>query len=174
MTEWTTEFTASKAGLTALKNERHKEFLEVIEAADPNREDPWFARYAEMVRTGDYARESVRVLAECGALQVQKDHDYQNAASSVRQAMHYRRGVSTIFDMIWQKLLRARSIIEAYEADSSFVPSNEALEDTFRDAINYLSFAISYMRGKMDGQELNVGLDAFNRPVEGNECSSRT
>jgi hypothetical protein len=49
--------------------------------------------------------------------------------------------------MIHQKLLRAQSLLEA-EGDPKF----ESLEDTYKDMINYCSFAVSYMRGKMDGQ----------------------
>ena len=93
------------------------------------------------------AKESVKVLHECINLQLQKSNDYQNPKSNIKQAMHYRRGVDTIHDMIHQKLLRAQSLLEA-EGDPKF----ESLEDTYKDMINYCSFAISYMRGKMEGQ----------------------
>ena len=65
--------------------------------------------------------------------------------------MHYRRGVDTIHDMIHQKLLRAQSLLEADVGleERQF----ESLEDTYKDMINYCSFAVSYLRGKMDGQE---------------------
>ena len=93
------------------------------------------------------SKESVKVLHECINLQLQKSNDYQSKESNVTQAMHYRRGVDTIHDMIHQKLLRAQSLLEA-EGDPKF----ESLEDTYKDMINYCSFAISYMRGKMEGQ----------------------
>ena len=93
------------------------------------------------------SKESVKVLHECINLQLQKSNDYQNPKSNIKQAMHYRRGVDTIHDMIHQKLLRAQSLLEA-EGDPKF----ESLEDTYKDMINYCSFAISYMRGKMEGQ----------------------
>lgn len=102
--------------------------------------------------------ESVLVLRECIELQKKKSRDYQNPDSSVRQADHYRRGVDTIHDMIDQKLKRAQSLIEARAP-----PSNEALEDTYKDIINYCSFAVSYLRCAMDGQR--VDHDMFNRPV---------
>ena len=100
-------------------------------------------------------RESVKVLRECVYLQTQKSQDYQNPNSNVVQAMHYRRGVDTIHDMIWQKLLRAQSLLEA-EGNPNF----ESLEDTYKDMINYCSFAVSYMRGKMEGQDPDR--DMFN------------
>ena len=50
--------------------------------------------------------------------------------------------------MIHQKLLRAQSLLEA-DGDVKF----ESLEDTYKDMINYCSFAVSYLRGKMDGQD---------------------
>ena len=93
-------------------------------------------------------KESVKVLEECISLQLAKSKDYQNPKSSIKQAMHYRRGVDTIHDMIHQKLLRAQSLLEA-DGEVKF----ESLEDTYKDMINYCSFAVSYLRGKMDGQE---------------------
>ena len=92
-------------------------------------------------------KESVKILQESIDLQLAKSQDYQNPKSDIKQAMHYRRGVDTIHDMIHQKLLRAQSLLEA-DGDVKF----ESLEDTYKDMINYCSFAVSYMRGKMDGQ----------------------
>ncbi len=113
----------------------------------------------------DVDKESVRVLRECIDLQSKKASDYQNPTSSVRQAMHYRRGVGTIYDMIWQKALRARSILEAYENDVNYEIKNESLEDTFKDIINYASFAVAYMRRRMEGQDQYAALDILNRPL---------
>ena len=50
------------------------------------------------------SKESVNVLNECIELQLKKSQDYQNPNSNIKQAMHYRRGVDTIHDMIHQKL----------------------------------------------------------------------
>ena len=93
-------------------------------------------------------KESVKVLEECIDLQLAKSKDYQNPKSNIKQAMHYRRGVDTIHDMIHQKLLRAQSLLEADVGleERQF----ESLEDTYKDMINYCSFAVSYLRGKMD------------------------
>jgi hypothetical protein len=106
-------------------------------------------------------RESVTVLQECIDLQKRKSQDYQNPNSNIVQSMHYRRGVSTIHDMISQKLLRAQSLLEAYENGEGSTPNFESLEDTYKDLINYASFAVSYIRGKMEGQDPNR--DMLNR-----------
>lgn len=92
--------------------------------------------------------ESIRVLHECISLQRDKSSDYQNPDSNIKQAMHYRRGVDTIHDMLHQKMLRAQSLLE-----SKGNPKFEALEDTYKDIINYASFAVAYLRGRMDGQD---------------------
>ena len=104
-------------------------------------------------------RESVNVLRECIELQLKKSRDYQNPNSNVVQAMHYRRGVDSIHDTMHGKMLRAQSLIES-GTNANF----ESLEDTYKDLINYASFAVSYMRGKMEGQDPDR--DMFNRPFE--------
>lgn len=105
-------------------------------------------------------KESLMVLKECAELQIKKSQDYQNEKSRIRQADHYRRGIETIHDMIHQKMLRAESILEVIRAggDNNF----ESIEDTYKDMINYCSFAVSYIRKKMDGQKLEN--DIFNQP----------
>jgi hypothetical protein len=107
--------------------------------------------------------EAVRVLSECADLQMRKSSDYQNPNSNVKQADHYRRGVGTIHDMVAQKLLRAQSLIETAERSGGTVPNFESLEDTYKDIINYASFAVSYLRGKMNGQRADR--DFLNRPL---------
>ena len=106
-------------------------------------------------------KESVRVLNECIEVQLRKSQDYQNPDSNVLQAMHYRRGVDTIHDAIQGKLYRAQSLLEAGRHGA---PNFESLEDTYMDLINYASFAVSYMRGKMEGQV--EGRDMFNRRIK--------
>jgi hypothetical protein len=101
--------------------------------------------------------ESIKVLQECIDLQIRKSQDYQNPNSRVTQAMHYRRGIDTIHDTIQGKVYRAQSLLEAGRAeDANF----ESLEDTYKDLANYASFAVSYLRGKMRGQDPNR--DIFN------------
>lgn len=106
-------------------------------------------------------RESVRVLKECIELQLKKSQDYQNPNSNVKQAMHYRRGVSSIYDTMVGKMYRIQSVIETMENDPNHNPNFESLEDSFKDLINYASFAVSYLRYKMDGQDTTR--DVFNR-----------
>jgi len=105
-------------------------------------------------------KESLRVLQECAELQTKKSNDYQNSDSNVTQAMHYRRGVDSIHDIINGKMLRAQSLLEA---GTHGEPNFESLEDTYKDMINYASFAVSFMRGKMEGQD--PSRDMFNRKV---------
>lgn len=102
-------------------------------------------------------KESIKVLDECKELQLKKSQDYQNPKSTVKQAMHYRRGVDSIYDTMWGKMLRIRSILES-GSDTNF----ESLEDSFKDLINYSSFAVEYLRGKMPGQDPDR--DIFNKP----------
>ena len=106
-------------------------------------------------------KESLKVLQECAELQTKKSNDYQNQESNVTQAMHYRRGVDSIHDIINGKMLRAQSLLEAgMQGDPNF----ESLEDTYKDMINYASFAVSFMRGKMEGQDTNR--DMFNNRIQ--------
>ena len=100
---------------------------------------------------------SILVLQECAELQSKKSEDYQNVNSQVKQAMHYRRGVDSIHDTMHGKMLRAQSLLE-----SGDLANFESLEDTYKDLINYASFAVSYIRGKMEGQDPE--LDYLNNP----------
>ena len=102
-------------------------------------------------------KESIIVLQECAELQSKKSEDYQNPNSNVKQADHYRRGVDSIHDTMHGKMLRAQSLLESGDA-ANF----ESLEDTYKDLINYASFAVSYIRGKMEGQKPE--LDYLTRP----------
>ena len=104
-------------------------------------------------------KESVEVLKECIELQNKKSQDYQSKESNVTQAMHYRRGVDSIHDIIQGKCYRAQSLLE-----SGGDPNFESLEDTYKDIINYCSFAVSYMRGKMEGPQPER--DMFNRSTK--------
>jgi len=106
-------------------------------------------------------KESLRVLQECAELQTKKSNDYQNQESNVTQAMHYRRGVDSIHDIINGKMLRAQSLLEA---GTHGEPNFESLEDTYKDMINYASFAVSYMRGQMEGQDSTR--DMFNNRIQ--------
>lgn len=108
-------------------------------------------------------KESLRVLQECAELQTKKSNDYQNPNSRIVQADYYPRGVNSILDVIHGKVLRAQSVIEAMENDPTYKPNFESLEDSFKDMINYASFAVAYCRGKIPGQ--TDDRDFLNRPV---------
>jgi len=106
-------------------------------------------------------KESIKVLEECAAVQKKKGSDYQNPNSNVKQAMHYRRGIDSIHDIMQGKMYRAQSLLESAEGAAN--PNYESIEDTYMDLINYASFAVEYLRGKMDGQDPTR--DMFNRPT---------
>lgn len=103
-------------------------------------------------------RESVKVLQECIDLQLRKSQDYQNPNSNVTQAMHYRRGVDSIHDIIQGKLYRAQSLLESGTHSTA---NFESLEDTYKDLINYASFAVAWLRNGVPGQDPNR--DLFNK-----------
>ena len=103
-------------------------------------------------------KESLRVLQECAELQTKKSQDYQSSESTVVQAMNYRRGIDTIHDIILGKMMRATSLLESTDE-----PNFESIEDTYKDMINYCSFAVAYARGKMEGQDPTR--DMFNKKV---------
>ncbi len=110
--------------------------------------------------------ESVKVLQECAAVQIKKAHDYQNPNSQVKQSDYYERGIYSITDMINQKRLRLKSLLEAMEHSERSggeitSPNYESVEDTLKDMINYASFGVSWLRGKIPGQDPLAG--PFNR-----------
>ena len=107
-------------------------------------------------------KESLKVLQECAELQQKKSRDYQNENSRIRQADHYPRGCATILDMVHQKITRIYSVMEAAEVGGD--PNFESLEDSAKDAINYLSFFVSYRRGMMEGQSADN--DYLNKPID--------
>ena len=65
-------------------------------------------------------KESLRVLKECAELQIKKSNDYQNENSRIKQADYYPRGVLTILDIVYAKVLRMYSVIEAMESDPNY------------------------------------------------------
>lgn len=98
-------------------------------------------------------RESIKVLRECIELQDKKSRDYQNPNSGISQADYYPSGCLTIHDIMHAKMLRIRSVMEAMQNDPTYEPNFESLEDSGKDLINYASFFVAYLRGKVDGQD---------------------
>jgi len=111
-------------------------------------------------------KESLKVLQECAELQSRKSQDYQNEHSRIRQADYYPRGVATILDIIYAKVLRMYSVLEAMENDKTYNPNFESLDDSAKDLINYASFFSAYLRGGVDGQSPNH--DFLNRKTNDN------
>lgn len=107
-------------------------------------------------------KESVKVLRECIELQLKKSRDYQNPHSTVLQAHYYPSGVRTIHEIMHAKMLRIKSVMEAMEGDPEYSPNFESLEDSFKDLINYSSFAVSWCRKGIPGQSIST--DFLNRP----------
>lgn len=120
--------------------------------------DPFAVAHRLVQPSALVERESVRVLQECIDLQLRKSQDYQNPNSNVTQAMHYRRGVDSIHDTIQGKLYRAQSLLES---GTHSVANFESLEDTYKDLINYASFAVAWLRNGVPGQDPNR--DLFNK-----------
>jgi len=109
-------------------------------------------------------RESIKVLQECAEIQDRKSRDYQNEKSRIRQADYYPRGVMSIMELINTKTIRLWSVLEAMENDPNYEPNFESVEDSLKDLINYASFAVSYSRGKIDGQD--PSRDFLNRKAK--------
>ena len=107
-------------------------------------------------------KESIKVLKECIILQEKKANDYQNPNSRVKQIDYYPRGISTLADICWAKMLRIISLLESLENDEGYSPNFEGISDSFLDLINYSSFSVAYLRGKIDGQDSTK--DIFNKP----------
>lgn len=107
-------------------------------------------------------RESVKVLRECIELQLKKSRDYQNPHSTVLQSDYYPSGVRTIHEIMHAKMLRIKSVMEAMAGDPEYSPNFESLEDSFKDLINYSSFAVAWCRGGIPGQSKSN--DFLNRP----------
>ena len=108
-------------------------------------------------------RHSVQVLSECITLQNAKANDYQNKNSRILQADYYTNGCATIHDIMNGKMLRMQSVMEAMQNDRNYAPNFESLEDSAKDLINYASFFVSYLRGKIEGQRSDR--DFLNRKI---------
>ena len=106
-------------------------------------------------------KESIKIINEAVALQLRKSDDYQNKESWIKQADYYPRGVLTILDIVYAKVLRMYSVVEAMEKDEDYNPNFESIEDSCKDLINYASFIGAYARGGIEGQDPNK--DFLNR-----------
>ena len=117
-----------------------------------------------MVDNKNAQKESIKVLQECAELQIKKSQDYNNPDSRIHQTMYYPRGVATILDIVWAKVLRMYSVVEGMENDPTYKPNFESLEDSAKDLINYSSFIVAYCRQGIDGQDGSK--DYLNREIK--------
>ena len=117
-----------------------------------------------MVDNKNAQKESIKVLQECAELQIKKSQDYNNPDSRIHQNMYYPRGVATILDIVWAKVLRMYSVVEGMENDPTYKPNFESLEDSAKDLINYSSFIVAYCRQGIDGQDGSK--DYLNREMK--------
>ena len=117
-----------------------------------------------MVDNKNSQKESIKVLQECAELQIKKSQDYNNPDSRIHQNMYYPRGVATILDIVWAKVLRMYSVVEGMEEDTTYEPNFESLEDSAKDLINYSSFIVAYCRQGIDGQDGTK--DYLNREIK--------
>lgn len=106
-------------------------------------------------------RDSVLFLEECIQLQIKKAKDYQADESSITQADYYPRGIDDIVYMLHVKLTRIKSVLDKVRVNRENVMF-ESIEDSFKDMVNYASFAGSWLRGKLEGQDVDKK-DIFNR-----------
>lgn len=109
-------------------------------------------------------KESLKVLQQAAEIQTRKSNDYQNPNSRIKQSDYYPRGCASILDVMNGKILRIQSVMEAMENDPNYVPNFESMEDSAVDLINYASFFVAYMRGKIEGQ--TEDRDFLNRKVK--------
>lgn len=109
-------------------------------------------------------KESLKVLQHAAEIQTRKSNDYQNPNSRIKQSDYYPRGCASILDVMNGKILRIQSVMEAMENDPNYIPNFESMEDSAVDLINYSSFFVAYMRGKIEGQ--SEDRDFLNRKIK--------
>ena len=100
-------------------------------------------------------------LAKCHALMQAKAEDY-TGKSSVQMADYYPRGIATIYDIMWAKMLRIKSVMEQMESRDS--ENFESIQDSCVDLINYATFFVAYMDGDIPGQNSNKNM--FNQSIK--------
>lgn len=106
------------------------------------------------------------VLEKAMRVRIAKSKDYQSLCSTVTQAQYYPRGIETIYDIMWGKMLRIKSIMEATKnANGINHPQYESIQDSALDLINYASFLSAYMDHDIEGQ--SIYQDVFNQNIEG-------
>lgn len=96
------------------------------------------------------------VVWDCMLIQTRKAGDYQSDESDVTQADYYPNGIRDILYMVHVKLTRVKSVF--MKMDKGGKPNHESILDSIKDAINYLSFGVSYVHGKLEGQDTSKNI----------------
>jgi hypothetical protein len=106
-----------------------------------------------------------QVLESAIKLQLAKGADYQSNKSKVKQADYYLRGVDTIYDTMWGKLLRIRSVLDSIKNGNG--QNFESVQDSCIDLINYAAFMSAYIDHDIEGQDQykNIFNDYEIKPV---------
>lgn len=102
---------------------------------------------------------SVTVLLECAMMQFSKGGDYHSEALQIRRADYFPHGIDDIEYELHKKHLRFRTVLDGMRSGRD--PNHESLRDSLKDKINYSSFGVSMIDGKLDGQ--SVLDDLFRR-----------
>jgi predicted HAD superfamily Cof-like phosphohydrolase len=111
----------------------------------------------------DHFSHSVTALFQCIAMQFKKNEDYDSAESGIKRMDYFIHGINDLEYEMHKKELRFRSVLARVRAGKE--PNFESLRDTLQDKINYESFGISMIDGRLEGQEPLSLFDIFNQPV---------
>ena len=87
----------------------------------------------------------INVFDEVKELALLKYTDYQNPNSNIKNSDYYPSGLDSILDLINMKILRIESLITVGDLNK--------IEDNLKDLMTYAAISISYIRGKVDGQD---------------------
>ena len=110
-------------------------------------------------------REAIHVFKECIDLMEKKSQDYNSngsAHSSIKAVDYYPLGLDSLYQMLYTKLIRIRSVMDNIKANQN--QNFESIEDSLKDLMVYAAFTVEFCRRKMEGQDENK--DLFNREVK--------
>ncbi len=106
---------------------------------------------------------SITVLLQCIRMQFGKNEDYDSEESGIRRMDYFIHGIDDLEYEMHKKHLRFRSVLARVRSGKE--PNFEGLRDTLQDNINYNSFGVSLLDGRLEGQEPLIFYDIFNRPI---------
>jgi predicted HAD superfamily Cof-like phosphohydrolase len=94
---------------------------------------------------------SITVLLEAISLQLRKDADYSD---NVERGEYWIHGMDSLEYELNKKHLRFRSVLGKLRR--GVIPNFESVEDSLFDKIVYSALAVSFMRKKEPGQQMNL------------------